>query len=108
MTVEQTQTHASIALHAVEEVHPQALASPAHVTERTVVDVPAWLVIKQMTDATVVAAHAAVANTAGPSHWLLRVAQHADHLLDCIPVQTVITGFIMADPANKDTAYIRV
>lgn len=52
--VEQAEAHAGVALHAVEEVHPQALAPPAHVAERAVVDGAARLIVPQVTDVAVV------------------------------------------------------
>lgn len=86
VAVEQAEAHASVALHTVEEIHPQTLAPPTHIAERTVIDVPARFIIKEMTYATVVAAHAAAAGAAVGCYWLPGVAEHADHLLHSVPI----------------------
>jgi hypothetical protein len=99
VAVEQAQAHASIALHAVEEVHPQALASSADITEGAVVDVSAGLVIKQVTDAAVVAGEAGPAAGAAGGHGLPRGAHHAHHLSHGVPVQAVVRHLIMTKPA---------
>lgn len=59
--VEQAEAHARVALHAVEEVNPQALPAPAHVAEGAVVDRTPRLVVPQVADATVVGSQLGVA-----------------------------------------------
>ena len=58
------QVHAAVTLHAVAHVPPQALPQAAQITEGAVVDVPPWLIIKQVADAAVVACHGSVAGPA--------------------------------------------
>ena len=64
MLLELSQVHAAITLHAVAHIPAQALPQAAQVTEGAVVDVAPWLVVKQLTDAAVVASHASVAGSA--------------------------------------------
>lgn len=59
------------------------------------IDVSAGLVVEQMTYVAVVAAHAAATGAASCCYWLPCVAEHADHLLDCISVQAMVAGIIM-------------
>ena len=62
--LELSQVHAAVALHAVTHVPPQALAQAAQVAEGAVVDVPPWLIVKELADAAVVACHAGVTGLA--------------------------------------------
>lgn len=64
MGLELSQTHTTVALHAVPGVFPQPLANAADVAERAVVDVTPRLIIKQLADVAEVARHAGSAGMA--------------------------------------------
>lgn len=101
--VEQAEAHASVALHAMEEIQPQALPPPADVAEGAVVDAPAGLVVKQVTNAAVVARHAGAAAAAGARGGLPQAAFHAHHLGDGVAVHPVVAGVIVAQPGGRIT-----
>ena len=61
MLLELCQVHAAVALHAVAHIPAQAFAQAAQVAEGAVVDVPPWLIVKQLADVAVVAGHVNVA-----------------------------------------------
>ena len=97
---------ATVALHTVEEILAEALAAPAHVAERAVIHVVAAVVPKVANGAKVprddIAALAALL-----CRRLPRGAPHADHLLGRVPIDGVILGLVVAEPADVRGAAAR-
>lgn len=77
--LEQAHVHAGVALHAVEEIQSEALASAANIAEGAVIDLPLGRVIKQVADAAVVFRHRSPAAAAGATNRLALPTHHAHH-----------------------------